>query len=154
MREKIFVLFGVALAAALAELLLAGEKKDGVRRAFHILVSLAVLFCLVQPFFTFLQKGNDVLSLPQEDAGESAYEQIYTDTVGRAVVRDLEDGVCDLLEREYGIAREDCLVCVSTGEGGNLTKISVYLSGKALLSDPLPIEEDLTLRFGCETEVR
>ena len=153
MQSRILLLCGISLAAALAELLLAGEKKDGVHRAFHILISFAVLFVLIQPFLHFLQ--NDTrLSLSFSSADEAQYTEVFYDTVEGAVQKDVESGIVQVLESEYGIGEKNCRVSVFYREDGYPARISVTLSGAALTKDPEKIEEELSSRVGCETEVR
>ena len=144
---------GIALAAALAELLLAGEKKDGVHRAFHILVSFAVLFVLIQPFLHFLQNDARV-SLAFSSVDEAQYTEVFHDTVEGAAKKDVESGIAQVLASEYGIAEKNCRVSVFYREDGYPARITVVLSGLALAMDPEKIEEELSSRFGCETEVR
>lgn len=149
-------LFGVCLAASLGELLLPGDEGKGTKRFLRILVSLAVLLLLLRPFLTLLGSAEDFFSgevgeLEQSDAD---YEQILTDAVARRSKQELEAGLCVFLEQRFEMEREDFKVTVSLEKDGSLCRVSVILSGKALLTDPDEVEAAIVELLGCEVEVR
>ena len=53
MGNTVLGLFGVCIAAALAELLLPGDEGRGTKTALRLLVSLAVLLLLLRPFLPY-----------------------------------------------------------------------------------------------------
>ena len=155
MQGTVLSLFGAALAAGLAEMLLPNEK-SGTAKLFRFLLSLVVLLLILTPFLGFLQKSEDFLTgeIPFEEADAQVFEQIFTDTVNAQGKTEFEEGLYALLEREYGLARKNVTLLVRFDAAGALSGISVYLSGAGLLQDPAALEEDLRELLGCTVEVR
>lgn len=150
-------LFGVCVAAAIVELLLPGEGNGGTRALLRLLVVLTVLVLILLPLFSFLQDANpeDVAGLFEEEEGELAYyEDVFYSTVTNGSAADLSLGISGWLTREYGVSRENARVLVELDGEGALWRVSVYLSGEALLIDPQMIEDALEEKLLCEVTVR
>lgn len=150
-------LFGVCVAAAIVELLLPGEGHGGTKVLLRLLVVLTVLVLILSPLFSFLKSTNpeDVTGLFEEEAGNSSYyEDIFYSTVASGSAADLSQGLSEWLMREYGISRENARVLVELDDEGALLRVSVYLSGEALLIDPQMIEDALEKKLLCDVTVR
>ena len=150
-------LFGVCVAAAIVELLLPGEGHGGTKVLLRLLVVLTVLVLVLLPLFSFLQDANpeDVAGLFEDEATDSTYyEGIFHSTVASGSAADLSQGLLEWLTREYGISRENARVLVELDDEGALLRVSVYLSGEALLIDPQMIEDALEKKLLCDVTVR
>ena len=158
MGKTVLGLFGVCLAAALAELLLPHDEGRGTKGVLRVLVSLAVLLLLLRPFVSFL--GSDPTVRLEDLVGDSVedtavgYEEIFSKAVIAGSERDLREGLYVWLLKEHGIDAEDAHIKITMDDGGNLLRVEVFLSGKALLCDPDVLEGELEELLNCETEVR
>ncbi len=155
MQGTVLALFGAALAAGLAELLLPNEE-GGTARVFRFLISLVVLLLILTPFLGFLRQSEELLSgeIAFEEEPSADFEQIFFDTVNTQGKAEFEQGVYALLEREYGIPRENATLLVRFDAQGELAGVSVYLSGTGLFTDPDALEKALSEKLGCTVEVR
>lgn len=158
MGNTVLGLFGVGLAAGLAELLLPGEEGKGTKKALALLTTLAVLLLLLRPFLTFLHTDRafsfeDLLGESETDVA-AEYEEIFARAVAAGSERDLREGIYRWLWVEYGIEKEDAYIKISFDDAGALLRVEIYLSGSALLQDPVALGEALGNKLGCETEVR
>ena len=149
----ILSLFGVCLAAAMAEMLLPGEGDRGVRGALRVLCSLAVLVLILRPVPGLLSSAEGIFGEVGEET-EADFSQALTDAVSRQSAHELTEGLYALLERDFSLAREDCRVSVAQNEQGALTGVTVLLAGKGLLCDPDEIEAALSRLLDGEVEVR
>lgn len=157
MGAEVLALFGVAMAAALADMLVPTEN-GGTRQFLHFLTAMVVLTLLLRPFLAVLGGAEDFLQgeveWAESEESQEKYEQIFSQAVARRSATELREGLAELLQREYGIHGEDCEIRVKLTEDGALSEVSVFLSGAALLCDPEEIAEDLQVRLGCRVEVR
>ena len=156
MQQEILALLGVGLGGTVCELLLPQESSHGTRKLFRFLITLCALLLLLTPFLRFLRQGEELFAGGLSFAeGEMAdYEKIFEDTVKGQSAKDLQAGLASLLQREYGIEQGDCSITVQLGVDGTLQRVCIFLSGKALVKDPLEIERSLADRLQCEVEVR
>ena len=155
MNAWIISLLCVVLAASLIELLLPEGNARTTRHHVHLLTALVILLMMAQPLLALVRKGGDAftLTLP-EGTVQTDYEAIFRDAVAHRSRAELEKGLYTLLSEQYGVAPEDAALYTEFDADGALTYIRVILSGKALMLDPAPIEQDLARRFGCAVEVR
>lgn len=155
MRGAILSLFAVCLSAALLDLLAPGDGNRGLRRGLHLLTALAVLLLLLQPFLVFLRDAPEsAAALTQNEAERDEFEAIFSETVHVTAAARLRQGLYDLLRTDYGIAKEDARVVLSFDGTGALSRVQIFLSGRALLRDPDALERDIGTRFDCQVEVR
>lgn len=158
MRGEMLALFGVVLAAVLAEYLIPGEQGGGARQALHFLTALVVLILLLRPFLGALGEAREFfdgeLSIQTDREDVQDFDGIFQSAVASRSAAQLESGLASLLWQEYGIAAECCEIRVALDAEGELDGIWVFLSGTALLQDPSEVEQDLEQRFSCEVEVR
>ena len=156
MQGEILALFGVCIALGMSELLLPGEENGGARRMMRFLATLAVLLLILTPFTEFLQSNKGLfegeVELEQGDIAD--YERILSQAVQEQSGKDMESGLLSLLEKEYGISRENCTVVLYFSPDGTPDRVCVFLSGAALFADPEELENDLEKRLGCTVEVR
>ena len=156
MKNTVLGLFGVCVAAALCELLPMGDAK-GTRGALRVLVSLAVILLLARPFLPVL---GDTPEIPLEDLvgggedTEAEYEEIFRRAVNAGSERDLREGLYAWLFEEHGVEREDAHIKVTLQETGELLRVEIFLSGKALFLDPDMLEKEIGRLLNCEAEVR
>lgn len=155
MQGVVLALFGAALAAGLAELLLPREE-SGTVKLFRFLISLVVLLLILTPFLGFLQESETLLSgeIDFDEAQDADFEQIFSQTVEKQGKVEFEKGLYALLESEYGISRENATVLAHFDAEGALSGVSVYLSGSGLLKDPVALQRALSQKLGCTVEVR
>ena len=157
MGGDILALFGVVLAAAVAELLIPSQE-GGTRQAMHLLTALVVLILLLRPFLSFLGSAEELwqgdISWTESGQDTEDFENILADAVAKRSAEELKKGLYVLLLEEYDVAAQDCEIRVALNDTGELVSISVFLSGKALARDPEVIERDLYERFACVVEVR
>ena len=155
MQGTVLSLFGAALATGLAQLLLP-EEKSGTARLFRFLISLIVLLLILTPFAGFLRNSTELLKgeIAFEETEKEVFEQIFSDTVNAQGRAEFEQELYALLEREYGLAQKNVTLLVRFDAAGELTGVSVYLSGAGLLQDPATLEDALSQKLGCTVEVR
>ena len=156
MQNEILALFGVCIALGMSELLLPGEENGGTRRLLRFLAALAVFLLILTPFAGFLQKSEELFVKEPlfEEEQTAKFEQVFEQAVLEQSSKDLEAGLLALLEKEYGIEAKNCTVLISFAPDGTLARVSIFLSGAALLSDPEEIELELSERLACTVEVR
>ena len=148
-------LFAVCLSAALLDLLSPGDRDKGVRQGLHLLVALAVLLLLLQPFLGFLRTADEVPApFLENETQRDEYETIFRSTVTAAAAEELRAGLYRLLAEDYGIDKAQARLALSFDGDGALTRVQVFLSGKALLRDPDALAADLAEKLGCQVEVR
>ena len=158
MGGAILALFGVVLAAAIADLLIPGEERGGTRQLLHFLTALSVLLLLLSPFRSLLQNAEGFLQgeieWSEEEVQKSDFEKRLSEAVANRSAVQLREGLAELLQQKYGIASSDLEITVELSEQGELRRISVFLKGAALLQDPEEIRQDLLKLFSCDVEVR
>ena len=158
MSGELLALFGVVLAAAVAELMIPAEGRAGTRSFLHFLTALAVLVLMLHPLFSSLSAAEDLfggeLSWGEETVEEPDYEAVFERAVAARSAVQLRAGLQDMLEREYGGAPESCEIGIVLNEAGELQRITVILSGAALLQDPAEIQSALGELLPCVVEVR
>ena len=156
MSEGILSLFGVALGGAIADILLPGKPKGPLRRALGVLVSLTLLLLILRPVMGLIRDEGGFLEgvIPEIGGEQTDFEAIFADTVAKRSASELEKGIVQLLERDFGIAERDCAVGVLLDGQGELLSVSVRLSGKGLLVDPRAVEQALGELLNCLVEVR
>ena len=156
MTAFVLALLCLSLAAAIAELLLPGDEGKGTKRFLKILVSLAVLLALLRPFLHLLGSAEDFFAgdVGEMVAPQTDYSAVLQDAVARRSKKELENGIYAYLKEHFLIEREEASVQITLEGDGALRRVSVILSGKALLVDPDGVEAALGDLLGCETEVR
>lgn len=158
MGGAILALFGVVLAAAIADLLIPGEEKGGTRQFLHFLTALSVLLFLLSPFRSLLQNADGFLQgeieWSEEEVQKSDFEKKLSEAVANRSAAQLKEGLTALLQQQYGIVPEDQEIAIVLDDEGGLRRISVFLKGAALLQDPEEIRQDLLEQFSCDVEVR
>ncbi|MBR7111913.1 MAG: hypothetical protein IKC75_03190 [Clostridia bacterium] len=157
MGQTVLGLFGVCLAAALAELLLPGEEGKGTRGILRLLVALAVLLLISRPVLTHFHK-NEAFALEallgESEDKTAEYQAIFEQALQGGGARELHAALLKLLEKEYGIKEGDAEVKIYFEASGEPRRVEIYLSGAALLNDPDEIAAYVSERLHCETEVR
>ena len=150
-------LFGVCVGAAILELIVPGEARGTTKVMLRLLVVLTVLVLILTPLFSFL-RGNELEGIAdaflQEGELEEYYEGIFEDTLARGGEAELSALIAERLAREYGLEASDFRVLAVLDDASGECRVSVYLSGKAILLDPRRVEEMLTQLLSCEVEVR
>ena len=155
MQGTVLALFGAALAAGLAELLLPREQ-GGTGKLFRFLISLVVLLLILTPFMDFLQESQTLISgeITFEEQQSADFEQIFSDTVQIQGKAEFEERLYALLETTYGLPRKNVTLLTRFDANGSLVGISIFLSGTGLLQDPVKLENSLSQKLGCTVEVR
>ena len=107
MGGDILALFGVVLAAAVADLLVPSEE-GGTRQAMHLLTALVVLILLLRPFLAFLGSAEDFwqgdVSFAETEQGKEDFEKMLSDAVSARSAEELKTGLGALLQTEYGVS--------------------------------------------------
>ena len=155
MQGTVLALFGAALAAGLAELLLPREQ-GGTEKLFRFLISLVVLLLILTPFMGFLQESKGLVSgdLSFEEEESAELEQIFFDTVQSQSKAEFEERLYAFLETAYQLPRKNVTLLVRFDTQGALAHVSVFLSGTGILQDPVALESSLSQKLGCTVEVR
>ena len=158
MKAMIFSLFGVSLGGALAEMLLIGKEGRGIKSALRLMTALAVLLVIATPLTGFLEENGN-LSL-EDVAGETEaalqekYQAEFENAVASGSASLLTAGISDFRAAEFGIDEANATVRAELAADGTLQRVSVRLSGSALLKDPDEIGKALTEKLSCKVEVR
>lgn len=156
MQAHILSLFAVCLSLGLGELLLCGEEKSGTRRALRLFAALLVLLLILAPFIDFLKSCQNFFGeeLVFEESALQDWEQVFSRAVAAQSEKDLKSGIQSFLEKEYGIAAQNCTVLVYLDGEGALQSVSVFLSGAALTLNPDEVARALAAQLHCTVEVR
>ena len=159
MAASVLGLFGVALAAALAELLLPSEEGRATKIALRFLVSLSVLLLFLAPFRGILSDAppfslDQIIEAGESAVGKEGFDAIFRDAINEGSAQALKEGLSALLAEQYGIGEGQAQIFVYFDGKGELSRVQIYLSGSALLKDPHELEAELGALLGCETEVR
>ena len=155
MSSVILSLFGICLLAGVCEILLPSEA-NAARRALRTLTALIVLLLILTPFVHFLQnsEGLSFEDLSKEEGVQEDFDEVFKQTLAAQCEQDLEAGVVQLLQAEFGIAPTDCSVDAHLNAEGDIAYIRIRLTGKALLLDPTLIQSALAARLDTLVEVR
>ena len=154
MSGGILALFGVCMGAAILDVALPGEGRDGPKAFLQFFASLLVLMLILRPIFSLPEEAQGILDgLVQEDTS-AEFEQVWEETLAARGRAELEAGIGALLEAEFELTSATCSVWVTLDGAGALVRVDVRLRGLGLLRDPAPVEERLRELFACETEVR
>jgi hypothetical protein len=125
-----------------------------MREAVRIFASVIIIYALITPVLTFVNRipdnGNLGIQLPSELPNNGTYE-----TVAKQA---FENGICKLLYTKYGIDDEDVSVSAQGFDVREMRaeRIVVILSGRAALVDYRGVEEYISgLSLGnCEVKIR
>ena len=155
MQGVILSLFGAALAAGVAELLLPCDQ-GGVAKLFRFLLSVVILLIILAPFGGFLQKSEQLLTgeIALEEAEIEDFSKTFSDMVNAQARVEFERGLYALLARDHGIREENATLLTRFDAQGELAHVSILLSGGALLQDPDALAKSLSKTLGCTVEVR
>ena len=155
MSSVILSLFGTCLLAGVCEILIPPES-NAARRALRTLTALVVLLLILTPFVHFLRNNEGIAfeDLSKEEDAQEDFDEIFKQSLAAQCEQDLESGVLQLLEAEFGIAPTDCTVDAHLNAEGNIAYIRIRLEGKALLLDPTLIQSALAARLDTLVEVR
>ena len=110
MQGTVLSLFGAALAAGLAELLLPNEQA-GTAKLFRFLISLVVLLLILSPFIGFLQSGEELLEL-----ANNMMLDFYANQV------ELKDGVREFLEY---LSAQGTKMCIASATMPDLLAVAM-----------------------------
>ncbi len=154
MRGAVLSLFGVCLAGGIGEMLLPEQTSATTRRLLRFLLALSVLLILLSPLLTLLRSDTGLFEgkfFPEQE--QTDFDALFEKAVTAQSAADLEEGVYGVLEREFDIDREQCSVSVYL-QADDSWRVCVFLSGSALLRDPVALEAALGERLSCLVEVR
>ena len=156
MREHIFTLFCVCLVSAIGEIILPDGAKNSTRKAFRFLSCLVVLLLILTPFLRILGDCDTLFKgeLEWTEQDTAQYEGLLEHAVIAQSEKELREGLCLILQNEYGVTESDCKILITFDESGALLHVSVFLSGNAISKNPSVIERDLAGRLNCSVEVR
>ena len=158
MKTMILGLFGVSLASALAEMLLVGKDGRGVKLSLRLITAIAVLLVIISPLMRFLQDGYELplegLTGESDAALQEKYQAVFENALAEGSEMLLTEGISDFLNTEFGIDAAHATVRTELTADGNLQKVSVTLSGSALLKNPDEISKALEEKLSCKVEVR
>ncbi len=156
MQKELFALFCVCLAACIGEILLPEGTKGGTKKVFRFLTALVVLLLILTPFLRLLGDHSSLLEgeIEWEQEEIENYESIFENAIKKQSETDLVEGIYALLSQNYGIKSEHCEIVVNFDTDGSLRRVSLFLSGTALIQNPKTLENDLAQRLSCIVEVR
>lgn len=151
--QGVLGLFGVSLAAVMAELCLPHGKDGGTRKYLRYLSSLAILLLILSPIADFLRGGAtlEAFSFPQQT--EEDFAMIYSSAF-KAAEREAASAA---IAEQCGAAFATPAACFRVSiqcEGETPVKILVRLSGKGLLCDPDRVADFIGRSYGIAAEVR
>ena len=129
------------------------KKYDGFIASLCVLcITIAPAMSALDTLAEFFDGGLDSW-IEKSEADYKTDYYAYLATWGR---ENAEEGIRELICREFSIDREDCHVSTDVSEENGelrLDRIRVILSGTAILENPYKIEEYLIDLFGCECSV-
>ncbi len=153
---------GVVTASVVLTLvgMLYPEDKGGVRRALDLFLSLCLLCAVIAPIGGMIADAREEidlggfdLDLPDADASaESAIRSALAAESRAMIEKRLEELICgrfDLSEEDTGVT---ALISVSDN-GIEIDRVTIWLSGKALLTDPREIKRFVSEYTDAECEI-
>ncbi len=119
-----------------------------------LLTALLILGAVITPLQSLLntfsfQTADDWL---QNYENTQSYESEWNESLLNATGEYLEKTLCTYLQNQYGINEGELRCSVEMSEDGQVNKISLILSGKAMWKDPTPMEKEVTELFDCPCE--
>ena len=160
MTPYILSLVAAAMAAAVVELLAPKGEGGRISAQVRMVAGLFILVALLLPlrdgvaFLTELSDGGG-LAIPSYDAPD--YESTLQASVVSLGSAELSAWVTSTLEAEFSISPDLAEVVPVWGESDTtpppLAEVYIVLSGKAVLTDPHPIEAFFADALGCPCRV-
>lgn len=158
MKVTVIALVALSLASALLELLLPNEEERGTRTALRFMTALVTLLLIAAPLLPWIGNANEFLHggivWTEEEARREELEAQLQQALSAQSAKELEAWCQALLEARHGLSAKQASVRAVINTSGELTCITVRLSGAGLLKDPSEIVKTLSDYFDCEIEVR
>ncbi len=143
-------LYSLATISILIALICAVTPASGTSHV-KLLCSLCVLCFLCTPILRIVDAlGEGELEIPEEWIGQEEQEEQDPGQVAESV---LAGQLQVLLEREFSLNTEEFRVYSQWSDQGEITQVTVVLSGKAIWCDPDPIKEYVQTLLGCPCTV-
>lgn len=157
MGEYLISVIGASLVGGVITAALPDSGGGGALKKYvGFIASLCVLCIIIAPAVRTLDAVSEFFG-GGLDGWLCEYEQSYEDEYYGYLVsygrENAEDGVRELICREFSIDSEDCHVSTDVSESNGvlrLDRIRVMLSGSAIFKNPYEIEKYLTEIFECE----
>ena len=146
-------MYTLAAASLLIALICAVVPAQGTAQI-KLLCSLCVVCLICAPVVQAVRAlGSGELIIPdawiEQEEQESGREQDYEQLAQSMLAGQLQV----LLERDMQLTPEQCRIFAEWGDGGEVVRITLVLSGKAIWRDPDPIKEYVQTLMGCPCTV-
>ena len=136
------------------------DDNSGVHRALDFCLSLCLLIAVVAPMGGILRDAGEMMKenviefvIPEADmSAEEAVSALIAEESSEMIEARLEELICD----EFGLVHERVAITASVSvndSGVSLDRLTVWLSGAALATDPREIKSFLTQYTDAECEI-
>ena len=160
MKQYLINILTLSLACGLLDMLTPAGEREGLRRGVRLLAGLCLLCVMVRP----LNDLRDAISSfdlgawarGMEREAETEYERLMEQKLTAVSREQLRGELLTMLEEQFGIGRDDCTLTVEFDDAAQtltVRRVWIALHGKAVLSDPRPIEAAVEGVLGCECTV-
>jgi hypothetical protein len=158
MKTYLLTLIAAALVAALVGILSPEGERGGIGKHMKLLTSLFLICVLIAPLervidgLRSLADGSFEITLP-EGEGKEDFRTELESSMNSASASYFGEMLTQTLEAQFSIQTGDVRCAVkweNNGENLAPTRVTVYLSGKAIWQDPRAIEAFVGELLGCE----
>mgnify|MGYP004627279535 CR=1 FL=1 len=162
MREYLLGLFALSLLCAAVEWLAPSGEGGGITGHIRLMGALCLLCTLIQPLLWLAREWetlpsrvgawfDEVQGEGTSGADEEYWTRRYREESESWSVAWAEEEIAAMLCEKFSLARGDCTVTVTLGEGGGtLCEVRVALSGRAIWCDTHAMEAWVRETFGCD----
>lgn len=153
MKGYIITVICVSIIGSLVSLLSPDGESGGLGRNTRQIFGLCVIIICIIPIKDMINGINELNIELVGDAieGESdRYEELFNEAYGEAELKNLKNGIKQMLLDKFDIDMSENDVSVALSESGNIDRISITLYGSAVFKDTGAIEDYLSQLFDCE----
>ncbi len=154
----------VAVATAIGIAMMIAPNSEGMKKYVRLIASVCILCVVIDPTVKLIEAINDfngeIGFLPSDESGElyDKYDGIYQNYLDGKYGENIGDAVKDAVFKRFGIKKENIKVSVSFlyDTQTNLKtpkRITLIISGSAILTDPDELKKFVGELFECEAEV-
>ena len=130
-----------------------------MRKQMTVVTGICVLAVLVLPLKDALYGigeffgGIELSELIGSNEGAEEYESVFDGAMQRVSAEETGRLLGERLSEELDLKAGTCRAAVVTGEGGEVERVVIYLSGSSILQSPYEIEKYVGKLFSCPCDV-
>jgi hypothetical protein len=166
MTEYVFSIVLFSIASGIVLILVPEGTRQGLKKHLKLITSLCLICILISPMAKLMETissfdGGDINGIFGTDTeGElyDKYNEIYQNYLDGGYGENIGEAVKEALYKRFGIAKENARVLTEfsdkNGDGvREPRKITIVLSGSAIVKEPDSIKKFVSEVFECDTAV-